>query len=109
MADVRRVLWVSLAVVGLLVIGAVAGYLWQLGLDRADKVASGIGALAGLASLLLGAVQLVRNDHAQASAQRATVNDSAQRTTVNIVGGDNQGQLIQADTVRGNLGKRRRG
>ena len=57
---VRRVLWLSITVVGLLIIGGVTVYLWSVGLERSDMLSSGIGALAGLASLLMGIVQLVR-------------------------------------------------
>jgi len=48
-------------VIGLLIIVGVTVYLWRAGLDRADKLASGIGGVCGLASLLLGMVQLLRD------------------------------------------------
>ncbi len=47
----RRWIWTG-RLVGGLVICAVAIYLFTSGLDKADKVASVIGALAGLAALV---------------------------------------------------------
>lgn len=96
---VRRVLWLSLTVLGLALLAAVTVYLVRSGVERADKIASSIGAVAGLASLLLGVVQLVRSGSAQPPTSRGPVN---------VVRGDNQGQLIQTDTIHGNIDMRRR-
>jgi hypothetical protein len=96
---VRRVLWLSMTVIGLLIIGGVTMYLWSMGLERSDKLSSGIGAIAGLAPLLVGIVQLVRG---------GTESRPRTPTTVNMVNGPNHGRLVQADTINGDIHMGRR-
>ncbi|MFC5754544.1 hypothetical protein [Actinomadura rugatobispora] len=92
----RRVLgWCGL-IVGVIAIVAVAALFVIVGLDRADKIASSLGALIGLAGLGVAVFGLI-------SSRREDRDDDAQRATPgsvhNTIGGPVSGTAIQAKNV----------
>lgn len=95
----RRLGWIVFGVVGILLLGGVAFYVWRVGLDDADKLGSVIGAVCGAASLTLGIAQFARSDRTDSRPAPKTINYV----------GENEGQVTQAETVTGTIDMRRRG
>jgi hypothetical protein len=92
-----RTRWGTLGIVagvlgGLALVG-LAVYLLTVGLERADKVASVIAAFAGLLSLGVGIVELMRRSSARAARSEPT----------NLVSGIVTGDVVQAHTIDGGV------
>jgi hypothetical protein len=78
----RRLRWVWAGrVISALILAGLAVYLWRLGLDRADKVASALGLLVALAALGFPYL-LPRN---QGASKIQSVKDSSVRGSVSQV------------------------
>jgi hypothetical protein len=82
----RRWIWAARVVFALIVLG-LAGYLWRVGLDEADKLASGISSV--LALLALGAPYLLPRPD---PAARGDSVDAAGTGAVALAG-DNAGEI----------------
>lgn len=96
----RKTFGLAAGVLGGLVLVGLGIYLMTVGLDQADKLASVIGAFAGLASFSLGASQLVR----QRSASRQA--DRDEFLINNTITGDVSGNVVQAHTIEGGISLR---
>lgn len=92
----RRVIGMVVATVSALILIGLGVYLWRVGLDRADRLGSVIGAFAGLIGLGLGAVQAVR--------ARSTPDTST--TVTNSISGNVTGNVTQAGHVGGDVDMR---
>ncbi|MGW5055630.1 hypothetical protein [Actinokineospora sp. NPDC004072] len=87
----KRRVWGAVAVaVGAVLLAGLATYLVVIGLDAADKVASVVGAFAGVLALVVGILQLRRGGGAEPGGSvRNEISGNARVT----------GPVIQAHTV----------
>lgn len=92
----RAIVSVAAGLLGSLVLVGLIAYLFAIGLDKADKVASVASALVGLTSLGLGWVGLVWN-HSQGANSR-----TARSEVSNTIHRSENSYVIQAHTVKTN-------
>lgn len=113
--SLRRVAGVVSTVTGVLLLAGLAAYLAAIGLDKADKLASVIGAFAGLLGLGLGVVGWFRPAGkasptdgdppavAESPVPPAVAESPADNTVHNVVNGSVTGTVIQAGRIDGGV------
>ncbi len=92
----RSIRWVG-SILTIAAIGGLTAYLVALGLDKADKIASVIGALSAVAGIALTIHGMIRIRHEPSASQPATTEAVASSShTHNIIsGGSQHGVVIQ--------------
>jgi hypothetical protein len=86
----ERLLWFA----GIVVTVGLIAYLFTAGLDRADKLGSVIGAVVGIASLLIAALSRARSGASDQAAPKVT--NTVKDATV-------QGTLFQGGDIDGSI------
>ena len=93
----RVLFWVG-AIVGVLALAGLGVYFAASGLDKADKVASVIGAFVAVVSLAMSAYGLIRDRLDTGGSPASGMSASGERSIA--VGGDNTGIASTGDDTR---------
>jgi hypothetical protein len=94
------VVGVAIGSAGVLLLLGLTAYLVRVGLDKADKLASVVGAFVGLMGLALGIFESVRGGSKAAAPTQSQAGD---QSVSNSISGSVSGNVVQAKNIKGDI------